>query len=406
MSLAYDIIIAGGGCAGLSLAYYLNRSSLKNKRILILDTEPKTQNDKTWCFWTEKDLPFVCAKQTFWKEMEFMSDQVTLTQGLDTLRYVFVNSLAFYQEIKEELEQNPNVEFRYEKILRIDSYDEYSEVETTLGTYHAPWTFNSIVFPQVKDPQRNFYLNQHFGGWFIKTQEPTFNPQRMRLMDFRVPQQDEARFVYILPFNEREALVEYTVFSEDKWLPEAYDQEIQHYLKEYIQVSDFEITHREMGCIPMTNHSFARTQGPRVVNLGTAAGLTKPTTGYTFLNIQRDAQAIAREMERSGQPLYRRQTQKRFAFYDDLLLYIIRNHGGQTRRIFSYLFKRNPFQTILRFLDERTSLIEELYIFARLPWGPFLNAIWQYKVLGKTGSQLSTYTKPSKTSVPTQPMKS
>ena len=49
----YQYIIAGGGMAGLSLAFYLNQSTLKNQSILIIDREIKSANDHTWCFWEQ-----------------------------------------------------------------------------------------------------------------------------------------------------------------------------------------------------------------------------------------------------------------------------------------------------------------------------------------------------------------
>ena len=47
----YDYIIAGGGLSGLSLAYYLNHSTLRNKSVLIIDQDDKTKDDRTWSFW-------------------------------------------------------------------------------------------------------------------------------------------------------------------------------------------------------------------------------------------------------------------------------------------------------------------------------------------------------------------
>jgi lycopene beta-cyclase len=41
----YDVIIAGGGAAGLSLAYHLVRSPLRDCSILIVEKEAKDQND-------------------------------------------------------------------------------------------------------------------------------------------------------------------------------------------------------------------------------------------------------------------------------------------------------------------------------------------------------------------------
>ena len=51
----FDIIIVGAGAAGLSLLYRLLNSSLKNSKILLLDKNPKNQNDRTWCFWEKKE---------------------------------------------------------------------------------------------------------------------------------------------------------------------------------------------------------------------------------------------------------------------------------------------------------------------------------------------------------------
>ena len=36
--------------AGLSLAYYLTQSAWRDRSILLLDKEVKTQNDRTWWF--------------------------------------------------------------------------------------------------------------------------------------------------------------------------------------------------------------------------------------------------------------------------------------------------------------------------------------------------------------------
>ena len=53
----YDYIIAGGGCAGLSLAYHITLSGNKSK-ILILESSAKNENDRTWAFWKDYQLPF------------------------------------------------------------------------------------------------------------------------------------------------------------------------------------------------------------------------------------------------------------------------------------------------------------------------------------------------------------
>jgi lycopene beta-cyclase len=51
----FDYILAGGGAAGLSLAYRMVRGGLGERRILIIDLATKRSNDRTWCFWSERD---------------------------------------------------------------------------------------------------------------------------------------------------------------------------------------------------------------------------------------------------------------------------------------------------------------------------------------------------------------
>ncbi|NCC33692.1 MAG: FAD-dependent oxidoreductase, partial [Chloroflexia bacterium] len=50
----YDVIIAGGGAAGLSLAYQLINSPLRDYSILVIDKGNKQRNDRTWAFWTDQ----------------------------------------------------------------------------------------------------------------------------------------------------------------------------------------------------------------------------------------------------------------------------------------------------------------------------------------------------------------
>ena len=42
------------GCAGLSLAMQLKRSSLNFSKVLLIDKDLKNKNDRTWCFWTKE----------------------------------------------------------------------------------------------------------------------------------------------------------------------------------------------------------------------------------------------------------------------------------------------------------------------------------------------------------------
>ena len=64
----YNYIIAGGGMAGLSLAFYLNQNPhFKDKTILIIDRDEKNTNDHTWCFWETEPSRFSNLASATWK---------------------------------------------------------------------------------------------------------------------------------------------------------------------------------------------------------------------------------------------------------------------------------------------------------------------------------------------------
>ena len=73
--------------------------------------------------------------------------------------------------------------------------------------------FNSIYEPHDATP-KTIRLLQHFKGWVIETNEPSFDPNKATMMDFRVSQQHGTTFAYVLPFSATSALVEYTLFHE------------------------------------------------------------------------------------------------------------------------------------------------------------------------------------------------
>jgi hypothetical protein len=125
-------------------------------------------------------------------------------------------------------------------------------------------------------------LKQHFLGWEIETRSPAFDSSAVTLFDVRTEQREGLCFFYILPFDDRRALVEYTLFSANLLPREDYEQALRGYIQEELGVSEYHIADEEQGSYPMTNHPFPRRLGKRIMAIGTRGGRVKPSTGYAF----------------------------------------------------------------------------------------------------------------------------
>ncbi|MCB0561934.1 MAG: Lycopene cyclase [Lewinellaceae bacterium] len=381
----YDYILAGGGCAGLSLAYYLTQSSLRNKRVLIIDAEKKEHNDRTWCFWTDQETAFDDIVIRKWPELSFIDERGERPGSLRNLHYKMIQGVDFYRKVKATIDSTPGFEILQATITETGESESGAYVIADGRRFDAAWVFNSVIRDESRKAhcEPHHFLLQHFVGWWIRTEAPLFEPGKGILMDFRTPQYRSTRFMYVLPLSEREALVEYTVFSPQKLHIRNYEQALESYLSDTLAVGAYTITGREQGAIPMTDLPFPSTRSPHVVNIGTVGGAVKPTTGYAFQNIQKQARQIVSQLEAQEIPLPSATSGRRFRFYDSLLLSILQDYGKEGMPIFSALFRKNDMVRILRFLNEETSLMEEARIFASLPVAPFIKALIRVKLRPK-----------------------
>lgn len=352
----YDYIIAGAGAAGLSLlCYLLAKEKLGKKSILLIDSDLKQTNDRTWCFWQEGQGPFESCVKSQWDKLMFHSPDFSKQVDIGPYKYKMLTSIAFYDHCFQLIEQHPNVVFKQDQIITIRPD---GLVVGTKDSYKATYVFNS-AFRNPTQSTKTHYLLQHFRGYFIETDQPTFDMEKPILMDFRVEQHNDCRFVYVLPTSPYQALVEYTGFSPTRLESAQYDQALDAYIRTYLGLNAYRVTHVESGVIPMTNADFPLGEGA-IVNIGTAGGATKASTGYTFSFIQKQCQAIARRLALGKSPTSaNRFTLDRFALYDRIFLRVLTEKRRPSWLVFNDLFKHLPAALILRFLSEETSLLEE-----------------------------------------------
>jgi lycopene beta-cyclase len=270
----YDYLMLGGGAAGLGLAFALVNSQLSDRKILIVDKDSKTSNDRTWSFWTPRPTPFDRMAFRVWDSLEFKSPGFQKCFQLEPYHYQTIRGIDYYRSIRAELAKFPNVHLMQGMVTDVQDGSKAARVLIDEQEFQADWVFDSRVIPEEirQEPDRYRYLKQHFVGWEIETETPVFNPSAATLFDLRTEQVEGLCFFYILPFSERRAIVEYTLFSANLLPQEAYEQALKGYIEGRLGVSQYQILDQEQGVIPMTNHPFPRRLGKRIMATGTRGG--------------------------------------------------------------------------------------------------------------------------------------
>jgi lycopene beta-cyclase len=398
----YDYIITGAGCAGLSLLVNMIHSGeTGDKKILLVDRAPKTQNDRTWCFWEKGEGLFeeiVCRQ---WDKLWFHSNDYSSLKNIHPYRYKMIRGADFYHYCFRLIGRHAGIDIRYGKVERLESNAGGTFVIVDGEKITARYVFNSILpgmlkpssvkssgpavissgaagdpgFTQAAPPRGRWNLLQHFKGWVIETPRPTFHPEEAILMDFRVSQQGGAGFAYMMPFSSTSALVEFTLFSEKLSEQQDYEDGLKDYIRSRLQIEEYRISGQEFGVIPMTSYSFP-TREHNILYIGTAGGQTRSSSGYTFQFIQKQSFAIVQALKDTGLPFAPSQG-RRFRFYDSILLNVLSTGKLRGDELFIHLFKRNKITDIFSFLDKESKFRQDWHIIRSLPTLPFLQAACQ-----------------------------
>ena len=373
--MKYDYIIAGSGCAGLSLLYSLLQSpSLQYKSILVIDQAQKKNNDRTWCFWEKTPGLFESIVHAKWNTLEFLSTDFKKELDLESYTYKMILGLDFYNFVLNYAQKFENVTFLQETITAIDTGTESAVITTQENSYTARYVFNSTNVFNPEITEQNSLL-QHFKGWVIQSEKPVFNPKAGRLMDFSVSQKQGATFMYVLPTSTTKALVEYTLFSPRVLEKESYVTALKKYIKEDLKIDNYTIEHEEFGVIPMSLAKFEKTSKPNVINLGTSGGFTKASTGYTFQFIQKNVAEIVNNLEVGKRPNPSTAFKdKVYQWYDRTLLDVLLTKKLTGKEVFTKIFQKIPAKKILAFLGNESTLVEDISIMKSLPLKPFLGS--------------------------------
>ena len=370
-------IILGAGASGLLLAYRMSLDSyFDDKSILIIDQKKDKGNDKTWCYWEEGDGEWDELLTKKWPKVFFGSKDFTETLNISPFCYKMIRSEKFYHKLWRSIDLKSNITFIEDSVKTYSVADNKVKVVTNKSTYFGLKLLNSIPDKTVYEKQQKYpVLQQHFVGWFVKTKTNCFDDSVATFMDFNIPQNGNTRFMYVLPIDKNIALFEYTLFSKDLLERSEYEVAIKDYLKEK-KVTDFEILEKENGVIPMTSFKFQELNSNNILNIGTAGGWTKASTGYTFYNTSKKTKELISFLkEEDDFSVFSKR--KKYWIYDLLFLDVLAKNNEKGSALFASIFKKVDVKTILKFLGEESKLREDLKIISSVSPLPFILSIFK-----------------------------
>lgn len=372
----YDYIFTGTGLSALMTVYKMVQSGqFKDKTILLLDENAKKTNDRTWCFWSKKEEIWNNIISKTWDSALFANQDFQRNLDLTPYQYHMVKGLDFYTQVFDVISKEENINFLNQKVTDIEESETIIMVQTETESFSCSKLFNSIYNKSRIDIQNDYpVLQQHFIGWFIKSEQAVFNPEQATFMDFSVAQKGNTRFMYVLPTATTEALLEYTLFSHTHLTKKEYETEIENYIQK-LGISQYKIIEKEQGSIPMTCYPFWKQNTKNVINIGSAGGWTKASTGYTFKNSDKKSSELVAFLQRETN-FTKFHKRNKFWIYDLLLLDILDRKNESGSSIFSSMFKKGKPTLIFKFLDEETTLLEDIQVILKCPKVPFIQALF------------------------------
>jgi lycopene beta-cyclase len=393
-----DVAVVGAGGAGLSvlihLAAALDRDDVPGvaPSVVLIDPQHRRGSDRTWCWW---DPPLgsggsvvASAGPELAGVVHRSWDRLVITDrrrrshllDLGPLRYHLVRSSDFYA-----LAERAIARVGARRVLA--GVDEVRDgpggvvVRAAGREIRARWVLDSRPGPPFR-PARTSWL-QHFRGWVVRFPAGSpgapspLDPRIPVLMDFSAPQPAEGTgFGYVLPLDERRALVEYTVFSRHRLPGPDYDRMLRGYLEHRWGPRGAAVTVEsvEDGAIPMTDAVHRRRVGARVFRIGTAGGATRASTGYTFAAIQRQARAVVGALLAGERPEPPPAYPARHRWLDSVFLRAMDRGHLDGADYLCDLFTGNPPGRVLGFLDGTSTVGDDVRLALGSPRGPMLRA--------------------------------
>ena len=379
MANDFDLLILGGGCAGLSLARELAHYAERCPSVCIVEQRAVYVNDRTWCFWAEPADPIARLVERRWSDVMLRSGATQVTVDFSQHPYCMISGSRFYADAVESIDSAPQI--KLELAMRIAAspqwIDGWWHVETAAGVRRARQLVDTRPGEIPRDPDCAPLLWQSFIGHEINCDAAIFDASTVTLMDFVDADQDRIGFTYILPLSATRGLIEYTVFAAAPMGPTELALPLQRQVRARAGAHAFTLDRSEHGILPMglPARKTVPVDQPGYVQVGLMHGAARPSTGYAFQRIQRWARDCAAALANFGVLKGHSPDSLPAQGMDRLFLALLRQRPELAPGLFLALFERTRPDRLARFLSDRSSLHDRLRIIAALPASPFIGQL-------------------------------
>ena len=346
-----SVSVIGAGCAGLSLA--ARAADLPGHQLSLIAPKQDDADDHIWGFWAMDWLrPATSAARKQWANWQIISNDQHVVHHSARHPYCAIHRHRWLQYCQDKAEAS-GVEFRHSLLPQVSA--------------------EQILAGQILDSRPpavpDGMMLQHFVGWEVRAAAGAFDPTTAILMDFRCDQTRGMHFIYCLPFSDKEALIESTLFSPELAPADFYDAAITSYLKRICHLSAFEINRRESGVIPL---GVLGRHDPGLVGIGANGGAIRPSSGYAFSFIQKQIDhAVSHAV--AGEPLAVGVPHSAFELWmDRIFLAVLRRHPGLAPGIFAAMAAALTGDEFARFLSGEAGVKTWAKVIMAMPKIPFL----------------------------------
>ena len=381
-----DLVILGGGCAGLSLAVALaklDRQGLRTPQVMLLEKRTSYANDRTWCFFKDPAASVQHRVQQQWQSMRVTTQQRSVTFDCGATPYLMVPSGLFYEDAQNVILQSDRMVLH----LGASATSEPEKrgdlwcIETSTGLVETRYVVDTR--PVCQPARDGAVLWQSFYGQEVECEAGVFDVACGELMDFSAAQvcgalaafPDAVCFVYLLASSGTRALIEFTVFGPDPLGPDAFREVQAKAVAQRVGNAAFTVLHTEHGVLPMGASPVLPGRDNSYVRAGLTAGGARPSTGYAFARIQLWAAACACALASGKAPIGHAPDAWAPHAMDALFLNVVRAHPQLAPDLFMALFEGVDTKRMIRFLSDRGTFLDYAAVVAALPPWPFLRAL-------------------------------